>query len=236
MTTTEAGERTVTMTVKEAAKQAKRGDHPADYKLTVESPWFQSLKPTVIYVPLDVGAGIEPNDSLTMVIRSKGLKDHGDTPYDGQKPWMYNWAFVRLAGTGNGSAPAPDEARAAIANPVPQAAAYEAQKAAVLSRDPYAMSVAMSPRQTALIQATLLAVNGVLMPKENEDIIVTVKRGADDFSDWLQGTAPAEGAGSAKERPPLVQAAEDMGATVVDEPEPEIDESQAPTSVDDLQF
>lgn len=186
-TATGENEHTVTVVVKEAAKQAKRGDHPADYKLTVEAAWFQSQKPTVIYVPLDVGAGIEPGDSLTMVIRSKGLKDHGDTPYDGQKPWMYHWAFVRLASTepSNGAAPA--------AEPAPQDAA--ARKAAALAPDPRGASI---ERQVALIQANLLAINGLIAPDSDHGIVDAVEAAADRYIAWLQGTtAPTEGTAAA---------------------------------------
>ena len=213
-TATGENERTVTVTVKEAAKQAKRADHPADYKLTVDSQWFQSQKPTVIYVPLDVGAGIEPNDSLTMVIRPKGLKGHGDTPYDGQKPWMYHWEFVRLAGTGNGAAPAaPPSGVAGVLAKFTDAE----RKAAALAPDPRGNSI---ERQVALIQANLLAINGVLVPEEGKGLLDTIEGAANSFIAWLQGTtAPdtdrTQGAG---------------------EPEPDIDETQAPTNVDDLPF
>jgi hypothetical protein len=92
--------RTVTVTVKEAAKQAAKGDFPADYKLTVDSPFFQSKQPTVLYVPLDIGNDVEPGQDLNMVIRSEGIKEvkEGSQPYDGMKPWMHKWRFVRLAG------------------------------------------------------------------------------------------------------------------------------------------
>ena len=198
--TTATDERTVVVTVKEAAKQPKRGDFPPDYKLIVEAPWFQSQKPTVIYVPLDVGAGIEPGDTLSMVIRSKGIKDH-DPHYDGQKPWMHNWAFVRLASTepSNGAAGRSAEA-AAIANDgaaaAPQSEAYQARKDAALAPDPRGNSI---ERQVALIQANLLAVNGLIAPDNAHGIVDTVEAAADRFIAWLQGTTAPDTGG---ETPP----------------------------------
>lgn len=93
----EQNERAVLVTVKEAAKQAPRGTYPADYKLTVDSPWFQSQQNTVLFVPLAVGTAVEPGGTLSLVIRSEGVKEKDGQPYDGQKPWMHKWKFVRLA-------------------------------------------------------------------------------------------------------------------------------------------
>ena len=186
--TTATDERTVVVTVKEAAKQASRGDFPPDYKLIVEAPWFQSQKPTVIYVPLDVGAGIEPGDTLSMVIRSKGIKDH-DPHYDGQKPWMHNWQFVRLASTDPSNGAAEPENAATWKPHLATDADAAARKAAALAPDPRGNSI---ERQVALIQANLLAVNGLLVPDSDHGIVDTVESAADHFIDWIQGkpTAP----------------------------------------------
>ena len=186
MTTTQAIERTVQVTVKEAAKQAAHGNFPADFKLTVTSPWFKSKQATIIFVPLEVGQDIEPGATLSMVIRSEGLKDNPKGgPYDGQLPWMYRWGFVRLAtkddiGPSNGSAPTPHP------SPLPHEgeAAAAARKAAALARDPQRDSI---ERQTALIQATLLAANGVLIPDGSADMPATVTQAAETFIAWLQG-------------------------------------------------
>ncbi len=148
---------------------------------------------------------------------------------DGSRERDWYW---RIIGPSNGAAPAPQRA-AYQGNPGPHDDAYEQRKETVLSRDPYAASIAMSPRQTALIQASLLAANGVLIPKDGEDIVTTVERGADSFIRWLQGTTAPD-----TEPGHLVRAAMAIGAQ---EPEPsaeELDEqaSMPGTTVDDLPF
>ena len=181
-----------------------------------------------------MGAGIEPGDTPGMVIRSKGVKDH-DPHYDGQKPWMHNWQFVRLASTDPSNGAAEPENAATWKPHLATDADAAARKAAALAPDPRGNSI---ERQVALIQANLLAVNGLLVPDSDHGIVDTVESAADRFITWLQGTPPDTGAGH------MVQAARDMGA--IDSPdatdtehgatEAEIDETQEPTEADGLPF
>ena len=232
--TTATDERTVVVTVKEAAKQANRGDFPPDYKLIVEAPWFQSQQPTVIYVPLDVGVGIEPGDTLSMVIRPKGLKDHGDTPYDGQQPWMYHWQYVRLASTEPSNGAAEPENAATWKPHLATDADAAARKRDALAPDPKGNSI---ERQGAAKAATAITPACFQIAKPY-DWDAVWDDAANHIIGWLQGTPPDTGAGH------LVQAARDMGA--IDSPEatdtehgamePGIDETQAPSDADGLPF
>jgi len=122
------GQRTVTVTIKESSKQPAHGDHPADYKWTVNAPFFDSKQPTTLYVPTDVGDRFDPGAEAVVVIEVGGLKNkpNSNEPYDGQKPWMYSWKFIRLA-TGEDMANVLNRA-AATPPPQPPASPQGAQQ------------------------------------------------------------------------------------------------------------
>ena len=145
---------------------------------------------------LAMPAGVAVN--LTLRRENMSSEKYKDRPYG----WYYG--LEGIGGTSAGPEPAP-------------APSPEQRKAAALAPDPRGNSI---ERQVALIQANLLAINGVLVPEEGKGLLDTIEGAANSFIAWLQGTtAPdtdrTQGAG---------------------EPEPDIDETQAPTNVDDLPF
>ena len=119
-----------------------------------------------------------------------------------KKPYT-NRDIVAIVPVDAATAQAPAEGSQAAApaaegrSPLPrQEGGAAARKATALAPDPRGNSI---ERQTALIQATLLAANGVLVPGEDSDIIDAIEGAADRFIAWLQGTTAPDtgGAGNA---------------------------------------
>lgn len=189
--TTATDERTVTMTVKKIS-QGTNSKGEVDFELGVSASFFQSKFPTIIFVPEDVGSRIKAGDEVTFLLRAV-LKEG----QKGDKPFHYNWRFVSRA---NGAAPAAEPA------PVPLSPIERRVRDLALARDPTRDSI---ERQTSLIQACLLAANGVLVPEEGKSLGDAIERASDRFIAWLQGTTA---------------------------PDTETKRDEAPTNVDDLPF
>ena len=131
-------ERAVTVTIKSKAESTNANGEP-DYKLEVTADFFKSKYATIIFVPTAAGNLLKTGGQATMVLHAQ-LKEGKS----GQKPFDYNWRFVRLAtkddiGPSNGVPTDAQPGDGGPAPPMPQAAA--ARKAAALARDPQRDSI-----------------------------------------------------------------------------------------------
>jgi hypothetical protein len=141
--------------------------------------------PLPMSVPSEDAEQLKPGQTYNVVLAKGRLKEGKTGQFDNE----YWWDWQGFAD--------PDAA------PTPQAPATAPQSAVqpVSRVDPTRDSI---ERQTALIQATLLASNGMLIPSEDSTIAGTVMEHAEMFYDWLQH----------RPVPPLVQAAVDAGGVL----------------------
>ena len=157
-------------------------------RVLLDIPDFHSQHDTKVDVTpeqkLAMPAGVAVN--LTLKRENCASEKYRDRPYG----WYYGLESIGIASAGPEAAPAPHDAYERAVDVTPeQKLVAAARKAAALAPDPKGNSI---ERQTALIQATLLAANGVLLPADGKTVLDAIEDAADAFIDWIQGkpTAP----------------------------------------------